>query len=143
MTSGADRGRSEAMMRREQGITFLGFLMVAALVGFFAVVGIKLFPLYMESMNVWQGMKNVAERPDIQNLSTREIYKYLLRNYEVQDVDFITQDNIARHLKIERARDKGKRLMHMTYESRRPLFGNLDIVLKFDKTIEIPAYRGN
>ncbi len=130
-------------MRRERGITFLGFLMSAALVAFFALVGMKLFPLYMESLSVWQGMKEVAARPDIQKLNTREIYKYVLRNYEVQDVDFFTRENIHKHLKVERAKGKKGRVLHMTYESRRPLFGNLDIVLKFDKSIDIPPYRGN
>ncbi len=130
-------------MRRERGITFLGFLFAAALVAFFALVGMKLFPLYMESLNVWQGMKEVAARPDIQRLNTREIHKYLLRNYEVQDVDFLTRENIRKHAKVERCKQKKCRLLHMTYESRRPLFGNLDIVLKFDKSIEIPPYQGN
>ena len=130
-------------MRRERGITFLGFLFAAALVAFFALLGMKLFPLYMESLSVWQGMKEVAARPDIQKLNTREIYKYVLRNYEVQDVDFFTRENIHKYLKVERAKGKKGRVLHMTYESRRPLFGNLDIVLKFDKSIDLPPYRGN
>jgi len=130
-------------MKRQTGISFLGFLIVAVVVGFFALIGMKLFPLYMESYNVWEGMKTVAARPDIATLNTKGITRYLLRNYEVGEVRFLDEFNIRKHFKIERPKGKKGRVMHMTYESRRPLLGNLDVVLKFDKRIEIPPYRGN
>ena len=36
------------MRRRQGGITLIGFLIVAAVVGFFIFIGIKLFPMYSE-----------------------------------------------------------------------------------------------
>ena len=36
------------MKRTQSGITFIGFLVVLAVAGFFAYVGMKLFPMYQE-----------------------------------------------------------------------------------------------
>ena len=36
------------MKRTQRGITLLGFIIVLAVVGFFAYVGMKLFPMYSE-----------------------------------------------------------------------------------------------
>lgn len=119
---------------RQSGLTFVSFIIAAALVAFVALVLLKLFPLYNESFKVKSAMASVAERNDVGELSAADIRELMLRNFEVQDVDDFTAANMREHLTVGRAPDGRGRLLTFQYERRAPLFGNLDVVLKFDES---------
>lgn len=127
---------------RQRGISFIGFLFMAGLVAFFALVGMKLLPLYNEAFKVTNSMKSVAGMSNIADQSAADIRKLILRNFEVQDVDEFSERNIREHLTVTPVAD-GTREMTFTYESRTPLFGNLDVVMNYEKTISIPGSGGD
>ena len=121
---------------KQQGLTLISFFLLCALVGFFALVILKLFPLYNEAFRVSASLKTVATMPDIAMRNADDIKKLLMRNFEVQEVRRFDERNIKKHFKVEK--EKGKeRTLHMQYEARGPLFGDLDLVLKFDKAVAI------
>lgn len=119
--------------RRQAGVGFLGFLVLAALVGFGALVLMKLFPLYNESFKVTSAMKAVAGRVDIAEQSPAAIRDLMLRNFEVQDLDDFNAGNIRQHLVVAKAPTGQGRVMTFTYERRTHLVGNLDVVLNFQR----------
>src|SRR5690625_7128689 len=53
------------MRRKERGMTLLGFVIVLAVVGFFAYVAMRLFPMYQEYYSVRSAMKGLAAEPGI------------------------------------------------------------------------------
>lgn len=124
-------------IRKQKGLSFLGFLSVAALVGVVALLIMKLFPLYNESFKVYSGMKAVTGMSGVATMGTREIRKFLLRNYEVADVDRFNDHNIKDYVKITRTADKKGRIMTMKYQSQAPLIGNLSVIMDFDKSIPV------
>lgn len=123
----------------QSGITFIGFLMLCALVGIFALIGMKLFPLYMEKFKVIDGMKSVAAQPSIASMTPKDIQKALLKNFEVQDVDQFNLKNIGEYLTVEKDAEGPNRIMSMEYESRSDVTDELDVVMKFSYSIEIPG----
>lgn len=123
-------------INRQKGLTFLGFLMVVALICFFALVGLKLFPLYNESFAVDQSLKSVANQPDAEKMSIRDIHKYFIRNANINGLDRFQERNIDEYLTANKIGER-PREMYMYYEARSKLFGNLDIVLVYDKTFEL------
>ncbi|MCI0399928.1 MAG: DUF4845 domain-containing protein [Gammaproteobacteria bacterium] len=127
------------LAKKQEGVTALGWLIILGLIAFFSLVTLKVFPLYYESLRVTAGMRAVAERPDIATLTTKEIENYLTRNLEVSDVKQFNERNIRNYLTITTIKDTKRRKMTMKYESRNDLFWNLAIVLKFDKTIDLPS----
>lgn len=122
---------------KDKGLTFIGFLMICALVGFFALIILKLFPLYNEAFRVSASLKTIATMPDIKMKDSGDITNLLLRNFEVQEVRRFDERNIKKYFKVKREKGGKGRIMHMNYEARGPLFGALDLVLKFDETIAI------
>ena len=127
------------LAKRQYGITAFGWLIILGLIAFFSLVTLKVFPLYYESFRVAAGLKAVAERHDIGSLTTKEIQKYLARNLEVNGVRQFNERNIKNFLTITKFKNTNRRKMTMKYESRNDLFANLVIVLKFDKTIDLPS----
>lgn len=122
---------------RQGGLTLISLLFFAVLIGFTALVVMKLFPLYNERFKVVAAMKAVAGMPNIRDQSTQDIKKFILRNFEVSDVDRFSEQNIGKVLKVTRKPSGGGRVLNMTYEIRGPLFADLDIVMNFNQSIDI------
>lgn len=126
--------------RGQRGITLTGLIMAAALVIGVSVTGMKLWPLFNEMFKVRAAMTSVAGQSNIAGMSTTDIYKLVLKNFEVSDVEtFDTPDNLRAALKVQKIKDKPARMMQFKYEKRGPLFGPLDVVLKIDEQMEIPG----
>ncbi|MBA2591638.1 MAG: DUF4845 domain-containing protein [Gammaproteobacteria bacterium] len=121
----------------QRGVTLIGFFVVCVLVGFMALVVMKLFPLYNESFKVRAALEAIASQPDIAQKTAHEIRTLVMRNFEVSDVDRFTDATIKNALSVKRDPSGRQRLVRMAYEARAPLFGNLDVVLKIDESITI------
>jgi hypothetical protein len=124
-------------LSRQRGLTFFRLLLTCATIGIIALIGMRLFPLFNESLKVSSAMESIAGRADISKKSSREITTLILRNFEVSDVDQFTEANIQKHLKISRDEGGKSRTMNMAYESRVPLFGNLDLILNYNHSVTL------
>jgi hypothetical protein len=118
-------------------LTFIGFFVVCVLVGFAALVVMKLFPLYNESFKVRAALEAIASQPEIAQKTAYEIRTLVMRNFDVSDVDRFTDATLKNALSVKRDPSGKQRLVRMAYEARAPLFGNLDVVLKIDESITI------
>ena len=114
------------MKRNQSGLTLIGFVMVLALVGLFAYVGMKLFPMYSEFYSVKQALKGLAAEPGIANTDPAKVKDLLFRRLYVSYAENVKPNNV----KI--TRDSQGYVITVSYEVRRELIGNLDVVGKFD-----------
>ena len=115
---------------KQQGLTLLGFLMVLAVVGVFAFVGLKLFPVYSEYYSVVSDMKGVQSEPGVATMSPVEVRDKLFRRFYISYVTSVT----PKEVKISRQNGYN---VTVKYEVRRPLVYNLDFVAKFEKTVDL------
>ena len=119
-----------ASKAKQQGLTLMGFLMVLFVVGIFAFVGFKLFPVYSEYYSVVSDMRGVAAEPGIAQAEPAVVRDKLFRRFYISYVTSVKGENV----KI--TRNNGYN-MRVAYEVRQPLAYNLDFVAKFDKTIDL------
>ena len=117
-------------MRKQQGITLIGFVMILAIVLFSAFIAMKLFPIYQEYFSVVTAMKGVAQEPNVQNKSPAEIRKMLFNRFYISYVESVERDDVS-------ISKRNGYTVTIAYEVRKPLVGNLDIVAKFDKTVDL------
>ncbi|CAN5652040.1 DUF4845 domain-containing protein [soil metagenome] len=117
------------MKRTQGGITLIGFVIVLGVVGLFAYVGMKLFPMYMEYYGVKQAMRAMASEPGMVDAEPAKIRDLFFRRLYVNYSD----DNVKNeNVKITRVGNGWQ--MDVKYEVRKPLIANLDVVGKFDAT---------
>ncbi|MGH8591644.1 MAG: DUF4845 domain-containing protein [Gammaproteobacteria bacterium] len=121
----------------QRGLTLVGFFVVCVLVGFAALVVMKLFPLYNESFKVRAALESISNQPEIAQKTAHEIRTLVMRNFDVSDVDRFTDATIKNALSVKPDPSGRQRLVRMAYEARGPLFGGLDVVLKIDESITI------
>jgi type II secretory pathway pseudopilin PulG len=125
-------------MNAEQGMTLIGFIMVIALIAFFALIVLRLFPLYNESFSATQSLTSVANAPEAAKLSDQDIRKIFLRNAQINGLSRFSEKNIKEYLTINKPETAGgNKTVTLQYEGRNKLFGNLEIVLVYDKTMEL------
>ena len=114
------------MKRTQSGMTLIGFVIVLGVVGLFAYVGMKLLPMYSEYYAVKQALKGLAQEPGIADRDPAKIQDLFFRRLYINYSQSVKPSNV----KIERM-DGGWR-MTVSYEVRRELLGNLDVVGKFN-----------
>jgi hypothetical protein len=116
------------MKRTQSGMTLIGFVIVLAVAGLFAYVGMKLVPMYSEYYAVKQALKGLAAEPGIANRDPAKIEDSFFRRLYIS----YAEDVKPEHVKIKRI-DAGWQ-MDVDYEVRKPLMYNLDVVGKFHAT---------
>ncbi|HXS73898.1 MAG TPA: DUF4845 domain-containing protein [Rhodanobacteraceae bacterium] len=120
-------------MKKQQGLTLIGFLFILAIVGFFAYAGMKLVPAYTEYMGVVKAMKAVASEPDLATKSPEEINRDLSFKGSFQYVDdkTLSPDNV----RIKNGPAGGT--LEVKYDKDIPFIYNIDLLLHFDKTVPL------
>lgn len=116
--------------KHQSGLTLIGFIMILVLVVFFGFIGLKLFPIYQEYFSVRQAMAQVQSQPGISSKSPNEIKENLFNRFYVSYVTSVKRTDV----KVLR---KGGIKLHVKYEVQKPLIGNLDVVAKFEETVDL------
>ena len=119
------------MVSKPRGMTLMSFVIVLVVLGFFALIIMKLFPMYSEYYNLKGVMEEYAAQPNSASIPPAQMHTDLNRRFGIAYVDSVEKENI----KI--IREGGVSKLNIAYEVRVPLFGNLDVVGKFDNTVDL------
>ena len=118
-------------IRKQKGLTLIGFVVMLSFVLFIAFIGMKIGPIYMEYYSVVSAMNGVASERGSARLSPFDIkVKVLNRLYVSYSAANVKEKNI----KITRGNGVNLRI---AYEVRKPVIGNLDVVAKFDRSVKL------
>lgn len=113
-----------------RGITFIGFLIVLAIVGFFAYIGMRIGPMYLEYYAIVRSMELVRQEPGSYNKSLAEIRSDLQIKFDIQYVEL---ESTA----ITISRDGGGTTLRVAYQKEVPFAYNISILGKFDHSISL------
>lgn len=120
-------------MKRQRGLTMISWLVILTVIGFFIMVGLRVGPVYMEHYSVKNIVQSLEQEPFISRKPVGEIRKMLLRRFDINSIRNVTRD----HLKIRRS--GGVTTIEIGYEQRRPIAGNMDVIMTFNESIELVA----
>jgi hypothetical protein len=116
-------------LKKQKGMSLIGFLLVLSMVIFFAYLGMRITPIYIEFYSVKQAMKGVADEPGSANFSPFDVKDKMLNRLYVSYSDGnVTREN------IKVVRSNGVWLV-VRYDVRKPLMGNLDVIASFDERV--------
>jgi hypothetical protein len=118
------------MLRRQRGATFLGMVIILAIIGFALYGGIRLTPIYLEYMAIVRAMEQTAKEID-GTTSPQELRTSLDRRWTVEDIKSIQPK------KIEIKRAGTGFTMRAFYDAETPFVGNVSLVAHFDKTVNV------
>ncbi|CAN5193958.1 hypothetical protein BH24PSE2_BH24PSE2_16400 [soil metagenome] len=119
------------MRSHEKGMTGIGMLIVAVIVGLMGFAALKLTPLYLNHQKVISVLEGVKKEYDGQNPTRSDIRTSIEKRMNIESLDTIDVDD------IEIKRGDAAYLVAARYEQRTPFIANISFLLTFDKSVEI------
>jgi len=118
---------------KQNGMTFWGLMVVAAIFIFFTVLFFKLFPAYLEHGKVKTALENVARQPETANMEKGQIKAAFERRFNIDDVEI----DLGKSLTVEKT--PTGTTIRIAYEKRVPLAYNVTALIMFDDTAQVGA----
>jgi hypothetical protein len=129
----AYRPHSEGTMKSKQkGITLIGFVVVLAVVGFFAFMAMKLVPAYTEYMGVTKAMNEISTE-GVEGKTLDQIRRELLFKLGFQYVD----DSTIHPSDITIGQGASGNQLQVSYDKDIPFMYNIDFLIHFSKNVPI------
>lgn len=115
---------------RQQGLTLISWLFVMALIGFFVILTLRMFPIYTNHFNIEGSLKSLAEEDNLYNMRKDQILELLERRMHINRVEVFKKEHFTIDLK-----NNGNKVFKIAYEDRRPIMANIDVVVSFSDEI--------
>jgi hypothetical protein len=116
-------------VRKDKGLTLIGFLIVLVMVLFFAYAGMRIVPMYLEYHALGSALTKLENDPNAKNLTPQKIKQSIQTSLWAS----YAHNNIKpEHIKI--SKKSGGVQVRVAYEIREEFLGNIDIIGTFDKT---------
>jgi hypothetical protein len=117
-------------IRKNSGLTLIGFLMVIAVGLFFAYAAMRVIPMYLEYHALSNAMEVLQKDPQAAKMSPSQIKTKIKMSLWASYAD----NNIKKeHMRISK-KSEGVNV-RVKYEVRKPFLGNIDIIAKFDRSV--------
>ena len=116
-------------VRRQDGLTLIGFLIVLVMVLFFAYAGMRVIPMYLEYHALGNALSKLENDPAASNMTPQKIKTSIQNSLWASYAD-----NTIKPEHSHISKKSGGIAVRVKYEVRKPFLGNIDIIGSFDKT---------
>ena len=117
----------------QKGMTAIGWLLVLGLIAFFALITLRMLPLYLEYYKVVSVFESLQNEPGIGRQTKADVIQLVRKRFDVNDVANVDYKDV----KVKK--DRGVMTVSIEYERREHLVGNVSVVASFDKAVEVPV----
>jgi len=116
-------------LSKQKGASLYALIVVMILLGILILAGLKLSPAYIDDMVVKNAIENLKESGELEDMSLRDIRRYVTRTVETNGGNFASDS-------IDQVEEGGVDYIAVEYESRVAMFLNIDAIVKFSYRIE-------
>ena len=117
-------------IRKENGLTLVGFLIALAVVLFFAYAGMRVVPMYLEYHALGNALSKLESDPGAKSMTPQKIKQSISNSLWAS---YASNNIKPEHIKI--SKKSGGVNVRVAYEIRKPFLGNIDIIGSFDKSV--------
>ncbi len=110
-------------MRKQRGLSFIGFIFLLALIAAAAIVGFKITPVYVEFFSIKKMLASTAvEGREMQPAEIRRLFE---RKLAAEYVEAVTSAD------LEIGKDGGQVTLAVAYTRKTPLVANVSLLFEF------------
>jgi hypothetical protein len=123
-------------MKRQSGITLIGFVIILVIAAFFIYTAMKLVPAYLDYFNVAKALNTVATQATSSDMSVEEVQRQL----DTQQLSqyFADEDIDAKNISVV-STPKGGRMLKLSYDKKISWIYNIDFLVHFQKIVPLKA----
>ncbi len=119
------------MLRRQRGVTAIGWLVLLIPFAIVIYAGVRLLPLYLNYMNVSRTLNSLADQYRGGSVTPDDIRNSISKHFEIDEVNYPT----IRDISITRAGQGWQ--VEAAYYDQAPLFAHITLQVKFDKVVDV------
>lgn len=119
------------MRSRQRGATFIGMVVIVAILGLGLYAGIRLTPLYLEYMAVVRALEQTAKEHAGGATTPNQLRSSLDRRWTIEDIKSVDPKE------IEIKKSGSGYTMRAWYRAEAPFIGNVSLAVDFDKTVTV------
>ena len=113
-------------MNKQRGLTLTGLIITAAVVVFFALIGFKLLPSYIEYLTIERILKDLGHSPELRGGQVKDVTAAFDRRAVIDNITSIRGSD----LEVTKLGDGFE--IHANWSTRVPLFGNVNACVDFE-----------
>jgi hypothetical protein len=121
------------LINKQKGLTGISIMAIVVVIAFAALIFLKIMPVYFDAFKVGDVVSAMKDERGLGDKSNSEIASMILKRLDVNMVSDVNKD----HILIEKTKDDV--FIDVEYEVRKKMFGNLDVIISFKKSVEAPA----
>jgi hypothetical protein len=118
----------------QTGMTFIGFILMLMLIGFFALLVLKIGPIYLEHFKIMTSLNSLKKDPAFGEKTKQDILSTLDKRWNIDMVDDVTTKDVV----VTKQGDYVK--VQLAYEVIEPIMGNVSVLVTFDDSVESGAH---
>jgi hypothetical protein len=117
--------------KHERGYTFFTLAIILGLIGFFALLVLKIGPIYLDHSKVKSALAAIENTTDVETLTEPEIKSLLQKRFDLNYVNHAKMEDIV-------VTKRGSYLkVQIVYEVVEKIVGNLSVLVEFDDSFEV------
>jgi hypothetical protein len=120
------------MKQRQKGMTFIGVLIIGAMVAVLGYGAVRLFPIYLTQFKIRQLMSTLVKEHEGNAATPRTISLSIARHLDIDFIDFPRASDF-----VIRKSDGGL-TVEVAYEDRTSFLGPVFLGAEFENSVEIP-----
>ena len=120
-------------LSKQRGMSIIGMLLLLVVLGFIAIVLMKVVPMYLNYNTVRSTVEGLRKESNITQMSPSEIYTSLQKRFDIGYVNSVK----ATDLKIRNDAATKGRVVDLIYNDEQELFYGLYVVLKVNDVIPL------
>ena len=119
----------KTILKQQRGVTFGGFIVIAALLGVLAIFSMKLIPAYLENAKIQKSFESIVRDPAMKTATIAEIRDSFYKRSNVMDnVTTVSSGD------IEVIKEGAILTLSVTYNVKIPFAGNVSLLIEFNPT---------
>jgi len=118
-------------LKRQNGMTAIGWMIVLALIGFFVLLALRMVPAYMEYYKVVSTLESLEDETGWTEVTPHAIRRLIERRFDISYVNSITPRQVS--IKPVGA----YYLVTAKYDAEEHLVGNVSVLMRFHKQVRV------
>ena len=118
---------------RQRGISIWIALVLIICIAFMGLIGLKLFPVYMESFKIDRALASLIENNELTTMSKNDIRIDLLRRLDIDSVTEVNDRNFWEVVTIHKDPDEVS--IDVSYEVVAHIAANVSALVEFEKSV--------
>lgn len=119
------------LKKNQSGLTFISWLIILAIGGFFVLLTLKLVPIYLENQSVKSVVQSLNQDPLVRKQSAQGVRKIIQKRLKINSV----YDFPKEYIKIKKS--KNKLIVDITYDRIEPIVANVSVMVSFSEKLDI------